>query len=62
VPAAEPAVTAEARFEADQGPKHPWSAVVGVSSAVQKPFDLFAEHGFSPGVVTFFAGGLAVRF
>ena len=39
------------RFEADQGPKHPWNA-----------FELFAEYGFNPGDVTFFAGGLTFRF
>lgn len=50
------------RFEADQGPKHPWNAVVGVSSAVHRHFELFAEYGFNPGDVTFFAGGLTVRF
>jgi len=35
---------------------------VGASSAVQKRFGLFAEYGFSPGDVTFFAGGLTIRF
>jgi hypothetical protein len=50
------------RFEADQGPKHPWNAVVGVSSALRRNFELFAEYGFSPGDVMFFAGGLTIRF
>jgi hypothetical protein len=50
------------RLEADQGPKHAWNAVVGVSSAVHRRVDLFAEYGFSPGDVTFFAGALTIRF
>lgn len=50
------------QFEADQGPKNPWSLAVGVSSAVHKRFDLFAEYGFSPGDLIYFAGGLTVRF
>ena len=50
------------RFEADQGPKHPWNAVVGVSSAVRRHLELFAEYGFNAADVTFFAGGLTVRF
>jgi len=50
------------RFEADQGPKHPWNAVVGVSSAIHRHLELFAEYGFNAADVTFFAGGLTVRF
>jgi hypothetical protein len=50
------------RFEADQGPKNPWNAVVGLSSAIHGNVELFTEYGFSPGDVTFFAGGLTVRF
>lgn len=50
------------QFEADQGPKNPWNTVVGVSSALHRHFELFAEYGFSPGDLTFFAGGLTVRF
>jgi hypothetical protein len=50
------------RFEADQGPKHPWNAVVGVSSTLHRHFELFAEYGFSPGDVTFIAAGLTFRF
>jgi hypothetical protein len=50
------------RFEADQGPRHPWNAVVGMSSALHRHVELFAEYGFSPGDLTFFAGGLTVRF
>jgi hypothetical protein len=29
---------------------------------VHRHFELFAEYGFNPGDVTFFAGGLTVRF
>ena len=50
-----------AQFEADQGPKNPWSMSVGVSSALHKHFDLFAEYGFSPGDLIFLAGGLTFR-
>lgn len=50
------------RFEADQGPKHPWNAVVGVSSALHRHFELFAEYGFNFSDVQFFAGGLTIRF
>jgi hypothetical protein len=50
------------RFEADQGPRHPWNAVVGVSSALHRRFELFAEYGFGPSDVVFFAGGLTFRF
>ena len=48
------------RLEADQGPKHPWNAVLGVSSVAQERFELFAEYVFRPGDVTFFAGGLTI--
>jgi hypothetical protein len=51
-----------ARFEADQGPKNPWNAVVGISSTLHRHFEFFAEYGFSPGDLTFFAGGLTARF
>ncbi len=47
------------RFEADQGPKNPWNMILGVSSALHRHCELFAEYGFSPGDLTFFAGGLA---
>ena len=50
------------RFEADQGPKNPWNMVVGLSSSLHRHLDLFAEYGFSPGDLVFFAGGLTVRF
>jgi hypothetical protein len=50
------------RFEADQKPTHPWNAVVGASAVVHRHLDLFAEYGFNPGDVTFFAGGLTFRF
>jgi hypothetical protein len=50
------------QFEADQGPKNPWNMVVGFSSALHRHFELFAEYGFSPGDLTFFAGGLTFRF
>ena len=50
------------QFEADQGPKNPWSMSVGVSSALHKHFDLFAEYGFSPGDLIYLAAGLTVRF
>ena len=50
------------RFEADQGPKHPWNAVVGVSSVVHRHLELFAEYGFNFSDVQFFAGGLTIRF
>jgi hypothetical protein len=50
------------RFEADQGPKQPWNALVGVSAAFHRHVDLFAEYGFSPGDVTFFAAGVTIRF
>lgn len=50
------------RFEADQGPKHPWNALVGTSAAIHKYVDLFAEYGFNGGDVTYFAGGLTFRF
>jgi len=50
------------KFEADQGPKHPWNAVVGASAAVHRHFDLFAEYGFNGDDVTFFAGGATFRF
>lgn len=50
------------RFEADQGPKNPWNVVVGISSALHRHFEFFAEYGFSPGDLTFFAGGLTARF
>lgn len=50
------------RFEADQGPKNPWNMVVGMSSSLHRRFELFAEYGFSPGDLTFFAGGLTARF
>jgi hypothetical protein len=50
------------RFEADQGPKNPWNMVVGISSSLHRHFDLFAEYGFSPGDLVFFAGGLTFRF
>jgi hypothetical protein len=36
--------------------------VVGMSSAHHRHFDLFAEYGFSPGDLVFFARGLTVRF
>jgi hypothetical protein len=49
-------------FEADQGPKHPWNALVGVSAALHHHVDLLVEYGFSPGDVTFFAGGVTIRF
>ena len=49
-------------FEADQGPKHPWNAIVGVSAALHRRFELFAEYGFGPTDVAFFAGGLTFRF
>jgi hypothetical protein len=33
-----------------------------MSSALHRHVELFAEYGFSPGDLTFFAGGLTVRF
>ena len=48
--------------EADKGPKNPWNAVVGISSAFRRHFEVFAENGFGPGNLTFFAGGLTARF
>jgi len=50
------------RFEADQGPKNAWNAVVGVSSAIHRNFELFAEYGFNGSDVTVFVGGLTFRF
>jgi hypothetical protein len=50
------------RSQADQGPKNPWNAVVGISSALHRHFEFFAEYGFNPGDLTFFAGGLTARF
>jgi hypothetical protein len=50
------------RFEADQGPKQPWNALVGVSAALHRQVDLFAVYGFSPGDVTFVAAGVTIRF
>ena len=54
------------QFEADQGPKNPWNMVLGGTTTVRKrdhhSFELFAEYGFSPGDLTFFAGGLTLRF
>jgi hypothetical protein len=50
------------RFEADQGPKHPVNPVVGASAALHRHVELFAEYGFTPGDVQFFAGGLTIRF
>jgi hypothetical protein len=50
------------RFEADQGPKHPWNAVVGGSVVIHRHLDVFAEYGFNPGDVTVVAAGLTLRF
>jgi hypothetical protein len=50
------------RFEADQGPTHPWNAVVGASSVIHRHLEVFAEYGFNGSDVTFFAGGLTFRF
>jgi hypothetical protein len=50
------------RFETDQGPKQPWNALVGVSAALHRQVDLFAEYGSSPGDVTFVAAGVTIRF
>jgi hypothetical protein len=38
------------------------NAVVGLSSALHRRFELFAEYGFSPGDLTFFAWGVTFRF
>jgi hypothetical protein len=35
---------------------------MGVSSAIHRHFDLFAEFGLSPGDMTLFAAGLTFRF
>jgi hypothetical protein len=50
------------RFETDKGPKNPWNAVVGISPAFRRHFEFFAENGFGPGDLMFFAGGLTARF
>jgi hypothetical protein len=36
--------------------------VVGMSSALHRHFELFAEYGFSPGDLIFFAGELTAGF
>jgi hypothetical protein len=36
--------------------------VVGASAALHRRVELFAEYGFTPGDVQFFAGGLTIRF
>jgi hypothetical protein len=49
-------------FKADQGPRDPWNMIVGMSSALQRHVELFAQYGFSPGDLAFFAGGLTAGF
>jgi hypothetical protein len=47
------------QFEADQGPRNPWNMTVGATSPVHRrahhQLELFAEYGWSPGDLTFFA-------
>jgi hypothetical protein len=54
------------QFEADQGPKNPWNMTVGATGVVHRrqhhQYELFAEYGWSPGDLVFFAGGLTLRF
>jgi hypothetical protein len=50
------------RFQADQGPAHPWNASIGGSVALSRHWELFAEYGFNFDDVRLFAGGLTFRF
>jgi len=50
------------RFEADQGPVHPWNASVGASVVLSRHWECFAEYGFNLDDVRLFATGLTLRF
>ena len=50
------------RFEADQGPVHPWNASVGASVAFSRQWEGFAEYGFNLDDVHLFATGVTFRF
>ena len=50
------------QFEADQGPRNPWNAVVGGSAVFNRRWDFFAEYGFNLDDVQIFATGITFRF
>jgi hypothetical protein len=50
------------RFEADQGPVHPWNASVGASVVLSRHWECFAEYGFNLDDVRLFTTGLTFRF
>ena len=50
------------KFEADQGPAHPWNASIGGQVIFHNPWEAFAEYGFNFEDVQFFAGGIGYRF
>jgi hypothetical protein len=49
-------------FEADQGPRNPWNATVGLSVVLQQHWDVFAEYGFNFDDVHIVATGFTFRF
>jgi hypothetical protein len=49
-------------FEADQGPRNPWNAMVGGSFVLGRRWDLFVEYGFNLDDVHIVATGVTFRF
>jgi hypothetical protein len=49
-------------FEADQGPRNPWNAVVGGSIVINRHWEGFTEYGFNFDDVHIVAAGVGFRF
>ena len=50
------------QFEADQGPRNAWNAVLGTSFVLARRWECFAEYGFNLDDVKIFATGVTFRF
>ncbi len=49
-------------FEVDQGPEHPWNALVGANLGFRENFELFLEYGFNFDDINIFVAGATYRF
>jgi hypothetical protein len=50
------------KFEADQGPAHPFNPVVGATATLFRRWDLFVEYGFNTKDMQSITAGLTFRF
>ena len=52
----------QVRFEADQGPSHPWNATLGTQVSFSKTWESMFEYGFNFGDVHIVIAGVTYRF